>query len=96
MSSKEFKLLQRAIEELKNMLLTNQEVAVSEVFIDSHQMERFLKCSPSTLQRLRNNGTVPCFKMGRKYYYPKNLFTQEALNSIRRKDDPSKRFDDKD
>lgn len=65
-----------------------------EVLLDSLDMQQLLRCSKSTLQRLRNNGNIPCNKVGRRYFYPKTYFTQEFINSIVKVEDLSKRFDD--
>jgi hypothetical protein len=82
------------LKELKASLDASKSVLPDEVLLDSYEMGKLLKCSTSTLRRYRNNGSVPCSKVGRRYYYPKNFFTQEFLNSITKRDDPSKRFDD--
>lgn len=66
-----------------------------EQLLDSHDMLKMLNIGDSTLRRLRREGTIPCNKIGRKYYYPKSMFTQEFLNSIIKLEDPSKKFDDK-
>ena len=79
--------------ELEATLVAMASPAVEEVFLNSDQMERLLKCSPATLYRLRNKGIIPCSKIGGQYRYPKNFFTQEVINSIV-KTDPSKRFDE--
>lgn len=79
--------LEARIESLNN---TKQE----EVLLDSLDMQQLLRCSKSTLQRLRNNGDIPCNKVGRRCFYPKSFFTQEFINSIIKAEDPSKRFDD--
>ena len=95
MRSKEFIILVEILKELKASIEASRNAVSEEVLINSDQMEKLLKCSPSTLQRLRKKGTIPCNKVGRRYYYPKNFFTQEFLNSITKGEDPSKRFDDK-
>jgi hypothetical protein len=64
-----------------------------EVLLDSLDMQQLLRCSKSSLQRLRNNGDIPCTKVGRRYFYSKSFFTQEFINSIIKEEDPSKRFD---
>lgn len=94
MRSREFRTLMAAIMELKAIVESSKDNLSDEVLLDSTQMEKLLKCSPSTLQRLRNRGTIPYNKIGGRCYYPKNFFTQEFLNSIAKADDPSKRFDD--
>ncbi|NIC03226.1 helix-turn-helix domain-containing protein [Flavobacterium sp. J49] len=94
MSSKEFQILLKAILDLRALLEVSKPV-VEEDFLDSHAMEKLLRCSPAKLYRLRKNGSVPCVLVGRSYLYPKHFFTQEVLNSITKPDDPSKRFDDK-
>lgn len=95
MRSKEFQILIELLKELKASIDASRVVVADEVLINSDQMEKLLKCSPSTLQRHRKKGIIPCNKVGRRYYYPKNFFTQEFLNSITKEEDPSKRFDDK-
>lgn len=66
-----------------------------EQLLNSNEMCAYMKCSQSTLRRLRNDGTIPCNKIGRTYYYPKSYFTQEFLKSILKVQDDSIQFDDK-
>lgn len=94
MKSKEFAILMQQLEELKARLEVLRSPTTEEVFLNSDQMERLLKCSPATLYRLRKRGEIPCVLIGRQYRYPKNLFTREMINSIVKREDPSKRFDD--
>ena len=94
MKSKEFIIIMAAFEELKASLEASGTVKPEEVFLNSDQMERLLKCSPATLYRLRNKGIIPCSKIGGQYRYPKNFFTQEVINSIVKVEDASKKFDD--
>jgi predicted DNA-binding transcriptional regulator AlpA len=68
--------------------------ASSETLLDSAQMRQFLRCSESTLYRLRRSGKIPYRKLGGTYYFPKNFFTTEFVSSIMKKEDVSKRFDD--
>ncbi len=93
MGSKEFRLLMEAIDEVRRHLQMQQAVPKDEDFLDSHRMERLLKCSPSKLYRLRKSGAIPCVLVGGRYLYPKQFFTQEVIKSIV-KEDPSKRFDE--
>ncbi|MGL2967121.1 helix-turn-helix domain-containing protein [Flavobacterium sp. XGLA_31] len=94
MNRKDLAKLLRAIEELRDSIQA-EKAKLDEVLINSDQMERILRCSPSTLQRFRKKGIVPCTQIGRRYYYPKHFFTQEVINSIIKPNDPSKGFDDK-
>ncbi|WP_409688315.1 helix-turn-helix domain-containing protein [Flavobacterium sp.] len=84
----------KAIIELKACIEAPRTMVPDEEFLDSHRMEKLLKCSPSKLYRLRKNGQIPCTMVGRQYLYPKNFFIQEVLNSIIKHEDQSKRFDD--
>lgn len=92
MGSKEFRLLLQAINEVRQHLMMQQAVPHDEEFLDSHRMERLLRCSPSKLYRLRKSGAIPCVLVGGRYLYPKKFFTQEVIRSIVQ-EDPSKRFD---
>ncbi|MCF6132503.1 helix-turn-helix domain-containing protein [Flavobacterium wongokense] len=85
----------KRIDQLEALIQVIGNTQPEEILLDSYQMRELLNCSDSTLRRLRANGTIPCNKIGNKYYYPKNFFTQEFLNTIIKLDDPSKRFDDK-
>jgi ribonuclease D len=95
MSSKEFVALQDTISDLKLLIQSQSDKTTvpEEILINSDQMERLLKCSPSTLYRLRKKGVVPCVVIGGRYYYLKNYFTREVINQIT-KHDPSQAFDD--
>lgn len=92
MKSKEFNSLFEAIIRIEEKL---QELKLPqpEIFLNSTEMCLFLKISPSTLRRLRNNGDIPCNQLGRSYFYPKSYFTQELLKSILKIQDDSKNFD---
>lgn len=68
--------------------------ASDEIFLTSDQMERQLCCRPSTLYRLRKNGTIPCVKVGVQYRYLKLFFTDEVIKSIRKHEGLSKRLDE--
>ena len=94
MSSKELIIIMEAISELKAIIKALKNTEPEEVLLDSNQMQKLLNCSASTLQRLRDKGSIPCNQVGRRYYYPKSMFTQEFLKSISKNEDPSKRFDD--
>jgi len=94
MSSKEFRLLYEAVLALHARMDELASPPSQEVLLNSNEMCTLLKCSSSTLRRLRNKGTIPCNQVGRSYYYPKNYFTQEFLNSIIKVEDASKKFDD--
>ena len=94
MSSKEFVILLEIMNELKLLIESKDGTPTSdEIFLNNDQMERLLKCSPSTLYRLRKKGVVPFTVIGGRYYYPKNYFNREVINSIT-KNDPSQEFDD--
>jgi hypothetical protein len=95
MYSKEFTLIMKVLKKLNDKIDSLKNGIPEEVLLDSIQMQQLLHCSPSTLQRLRKKGTLPCNQVGRRYYYPKSYFTQEFLNSIIKVEDPSKAFDDK-
>ncbi len=93
MSKREFNILMEAINALKASMEASKPV-VEEDFLDSHKMEVLLRCSSSKLYRLRKQGLIPCTMVGGHYRYPKHFFTQEVLNSLRKPEDPSKRFDE--
>ena len=94
MNQKYVIMIMRKLFELESRIEALNSPKTEEVLIDSLEMQQLLKCSASTLQRLRDKGTIPCNKVGRRYYYPKQYFTQEFLNSISKVEDTSKRFDD--
>ena len=93
MKSTEFTILYEAIQALHAKFDAMPKAATDEVLLDSVQMMALLKCSRATLQRLRDNGSIPCTKVGKSYYYPKGFFTKELISSIKT-NDPSKAFDD--
>lgn len=82
------------MDEVLTRLQTPGNAQPDEVFLTTDQMERLLRCSTSTLYRLRNKGSIPCVKIGGQYRYPKHFFTQEVIKSIMKVEDRSKRFDD--
>ncbi|MDN3676890.1 helix-turn-helix domain-containing protein [Flavobacterium paronense] len=88
-----FKIMGK-LEELENRIESLINPRKEEVLLDSLEMQQLLKCTASKLQRLRDKGIIPCNKVGRGYYYPKEYFTLEFLNSIIKVEDSSKRFDD--
>jgi hypothetical protein len=94
MKSKELDIILREINTLKAEIRALRANQPEEVLLDSYDMKKMLNISASTLQKLRKEGTIPCNRIGRKYYYPKSMFTREFLNSIIKVEDPSKRFDD--
>ncbi|HNP33714.1 MAG TPA: helix-turn-helix domain-containing protein [Flavobacterium sp.] len=94
MNQKYFVMLMGEIAELKAMIKSQGNATTEEILLDSYDMQKMLNISASTLQKLRKAGTIPCNRIGRKYYYPKSFFTQEFLNSIIKVEDPSKKFDD--
>lgn len=94
MSQKYYLMIMGEIAEIKALLQSLHDKQPDEVLLDSHDMKKLLNIGDSTLLKLRKEGTIPCNKIGRKYYYPKNMFTQEFIKSITKVDDGSKRFDD--
>lgn len=94
MNQKYFIKIMGELAEMKALIASLYTSKPEEVLLDSYDMQKMLNISPSTLQKLRNEGTIPCNKIGRKYYYPKSMFTKEFLNSITKVEDPSKKFDD--
>jgi len=94
MKKKKIQQILQQLEELKVILQTLTNTPTEEVFLDSTQMLQLLRCSESTLYRLRNKGIIPCIRIGGQYRYPRNYFTKEVLDTISKKEDPSKRFDD--
>lgn len=93
MPRQDLKLILAKIEKLE-AAASPLHFPLEEEFLDNYDMVSMLKCSPSTLKRYRNKGIIPCVKIGNKYYYPKRLLLQTALDSIIKKEDTSKRFDD--
>ena len=93
MNSKQFNLIQAQLEEL-NAHLKNDNIALEDTLTDTSGMLKLLNCSESTLKRYRQNGILPCCKIGGRYYYIKHLLKKEILNSITKTEDISKRFDD--
>ena len=94
MRNKEINAIIEQLHELMASAIATKNMVLEEVFLNSDQMERLLRCSPATLYRWRRNGVVPCCKVGGVYRYPKSFFTQEFLNTITKNEDPSKRFDE--
>ena len=86
-----YELLLLVLSRINEIRTPSQE----EELLTSNEMCAYIKCSQSTLRRLRKEGIIPCSKIGRTYYYPKSYFTQEFLKSILKVQDDSKRFDDK-
>ncbi|WP_312081799.1 helix-turn-helix domain-containing protein [Empedobacter sp.] len=71
--SNELKLL--LVELITNIQPTDKDHG----FYDSADVQRLLNVSDKTLYRMRRNKTIPCFKLGKKYYYPKHFFNKKAL-----------------
>ncbi|WP_264521874.1 helix-turn-helix domain-containing protein [Flavobacterium sp. N1994] len=94
MKNNDINAIMQQLQELIARAGYNKSNLLEEVFLNSDQMERLLKCSPATLYRWRNKGIIPCCKVGGVYRYPKSFLTQEFLNSITKNEDRSKRFDD--
>lgn len=46
---------------------------LNEVWIDSLDVQKMLRCSESTVKRLKANGSLPYKKMGNKCYFPHNF-----------------------
>ena len=95
MRSRAFIILLEMLKEIKASIEAEKMAVSDAVLINSNQMEKLLKYSPHTLQSLRNEGMIPCNKIIRRYYYPKNFFTPKFFDSILKVEDPSRRFDDK-
>ncbi|PZO26756.1 MAG: hypothetical protein DCF13_13270 [Flavobacteriaceae bacterium] len=93
MKKRDLKLILAKIERLE-AAASPLHLPIEEELLDNYDMFMLLKCSSSTLKRYRNKGIIPCVKIGNKHYYPKRLLMQTALESIIKKDDQSKRFDD--
>ena len=93
MNSKQFNRIQAQLKEL-NDNLKNVNVPLEDTLTDTSGMLKLLNCSESTLKRYRQNGILPCCKIGGRYYYIKHLLKKEILNSITKTEDTSKRFDD--
>ncbi|MFV0190274.1 MULTISPECIES: helix-turn-helix domain-containing protein [Empedobacter] len=49
-------------------------------FYDSADVQRLLNVSEKTLYRMRRNKTIPCFKLGKKYFFPKHFFNIKFLD----------------
>jgi len=71
--SNELKLL--LVELITNIQPTDKDHG----FYDSADVQRLLNVSDKTLYRMRRNKTIPCFKLGKKYFYPKHFFNKKAL-----------------
>ncbi|MGV0919197.1 helix-turn-helix domain-containing protein [Empedobacter falsenii] len=71
--SNELKLL--LVELITNIQPTDKDHG----FYDSADVQRLLNVSDKTLYRMRKNKTIPCFKLGKKYFYPKHFFNKKAL-----------------
>jgi hypothetical protein len=75
-----FKEMKTLLEQLNIVQL---EKELDQVFLRSHTVESMLKLSPSKLQHLRLNGTIPFFKLkGVIFYNKKDVI--EALNKFRK------------
>lgn len=75
-----FKEMKTLLEQLNIVQL---EKDLDQVFLRSHSVESMLKLSPSKLQNLRLNGTIPFFKLkGVIFYNKKDVI--EALNKFRK------------
>ncbi|WP_260392634.1 helix-turn-helix domain-containing protein [Empedobacter brevis] len=71
--SNELKLL--LVELITNIQPTDKDHG----FYDSADLKSLLNVSDKTLYRMRRNKTIPCFKLGKKYFYPKHIFNKKAL-----------------
>lgn len=84
MPRQDLKLILAKIEKLE-AAASPLHLPLEEEFLDNYDMFTMLKFSPSTLKRYRNKGIIPSVKIGNKYYYPKRLLLQTALDLLLKK-----------
>lgn len=48
-------------------------------FYDSADLKHLLNVGDKTLYRMRKQGKIPYFKLGKKYFYPRSFFKKKAL-----------------
>lgn len=63
-----FELKVELLKEFKAMLNRNEKLSEKK-WLKSYEVRKMLNLSPNTLQTLRDNGTLPCSKIGGSYYY---------------------------
>lgn len=72
-----------AFKEMKLLLLELQKTLLllgeNQKFYDNADLKSLLNVSGRTLYRMRKMNKIPFFKVGNKYYYPKQFFNQMAL-----------------
>ncbi|TGN24604.1 helix-turn-helix domain-containing protein [Empedobacter tilapiae] len=72
-----------AFKEMKLLLLELQKTLLllgeNQKFYDNADLKSLLNVSDRTLYRMRKMNKIPFFKVGNKYYYPKQFFNQMAL-----------------
>lgn len=71
---KEMRLLLLELQKTQLFIVENQK------FYDNADLRSLLNVSDRTLYRLRKMNKIPFFKLGNKYYYPKEFFNKQALN----------------
>jgi len=52
------------------------------LFYDNADMKRLFHISDKTLQRMRNNKSIPFVKIGKKIFYPIEHFKKLAQNQL--------------
>lgn len=54
-------------------------------YLDNADLKQLLKVSNSTIVRLRNKKEIPFFKIGTKYYYPREFFQKSIMEKMENK-----------
>jgi hypothetical protein len=75
-------ILKTEINELKMTILSLQNHAVDDVWLDAADVKRIFNISDSTLYRYRKDKTVPFSKLGGKILYPKRFFTKSLMQKV--------------
>lgn len=72
-----------ALKQMKLLLLEFQKTILlleeNQKFYDNADLKSLLNVSDKTLYRMRKMNKIPFFKMGNKFYYPKQYFNKKAL-----------------
>jgi hypothetical protein len=94
MTNKAFNQLNQNIVEVKILVNSMLQSQKEEILLDGEEVKALLKCSTSTLYRLRVSKCIYSIKIGNKHYYLKSFFTDTIIFQFQQTLDTSKRFDD--
>lgn len=75
-------ILKTEINNLKMTILSLQQQAVDDVWLDAADVKRIFNISDSTLYRYGKENTIPFSKLGGKILYPKSFFTRSLMKKV--------------